>query len=368
VIYLHVPFCHSFCTYCDFYSEICSGERSRQVQNRYLEDVLSEISRRSGEIKESRTSGVSPDTLYIGGGTPSLLPAESFARIVDALGGSPFEEFTIEANPDDIVGKGVGYVRELMEIGVNRISLGVQSFDDGILRWMNRRHDAAGACRAVEIIHEAGLENVSLDLISGLSQLDDRTWEESILKAVSLGARHISAYDLSLEEGSALSEMVEQGRYEMASQEHCRRQYDILCRVLSEKGFRHYEISNFALPGFEAVHNSAYWRRVPYVGLGPGAHSFIFEDGVQKRRWNDQTLEGYGFEEEILDPDDVQTETVMLALRTDRGIVEDVLYRICGPDKVEKMLEEGLLEHSSGRIRIPERHFFVSDDIIGDLI
>ena len=157
MIYVHVPFCHSFCTYCDFYSELCPPGKSQKVQSRYVEQLLAEIERRRDEIASSRHSGDSPDTLYIGGGTPSLLPAEAVGSIVTALGGAPFEEFTIEANPDDIIKNGPAYVKALAETGVNRMSLGVQSFDDGILRWMNRRHDADGACKAVGIIHEAGI-------------------------------------------------------------------------------------------------------------------------------------------------------------------------------------------------------------------
>lgn len=288
MIYLHVPFCGSFCTYCDFYSEIC---RSTQVFNEYADAVIAEIRDRQKELEMNMSARDAVNTLYIGGGTPSVLPLDVLARIVSAVTEpvevtSPFEEFTVEVNPEDIVEKGSEYVRGLLALGVNRISMGVQSFDDGILRWMNRRHDAARAVEAFRILRGSGVRNISIDLIFGLSQLTDEIWKDTIEKALELAPEHISTYQLSIEEGSALAKMVADGRYVEASEEQCRRQYDILCRCLGRSGYHHYEISNFAKPGFEAVHNSAYWRRVPYVGLGPGAHSL----SGNVRSWNSQEL------------------------------------------------------------------------------
>ena len=240
------------------------------------------------------------NTLYIGGGTPSVLPLDVLRRIVDALlssrslrrgentvgAQSPFEEFTVEVNPEDIVEKGGEYVRGLLETGVDRVSMGIQSFDDGILRWMNRRHSAAGAVEAFRILRRCGVRNISVDLIFGLSQLADDVWEDTIERALELAPEHISAYQLSIEEGSALAKLVADGRYVEASDEQCRHQYDVLCQTLRQAGYHHYEISNFARPGFEAVHNNAYWSRVPYIGLGPGAHSLTGDI----RSWNSQEL------------------------------------------------------------------------------
>ena len=305
MIYVHVPFCRSFCTYCGFYSEICrraprsstqapgSREDSRQVQNRLFEEYAAalrdEIAVRSTELVAARRGSAfgpvppsapslsgspAPDTLYIGGGTPSVLPLQVLEDIVGSLGPSEYEEFTIEVNPDDIVSGGPEYVSGLRRLGVNRVSMGVQSFDDGILKWMNRRHDAAGAREAFRLLRACGFDNISIDLIFGLSQLSDDAWADTVLAALALEPEHISAYQLSIEEDSALERMVADGRYVEASDEQCRSQYDTLCRMLAEAGYVHYEISNWARPGREAVHNSAYWRRVPYVGLGPGAHSF----------------------------------------------------------------------------------------------
>ena len=383
MIYVHVPFCRSFCTYCDFYSEICSRTEAQQVQNRfdaYEAALLDEIRRRPPQ------TGGGPRTLYFGGGTPSVLPLETVGRIVGALGEAGYEEFTFEVNPDDIVERGAGYVRGLLALGVNRISMGVQSFDDGILKWMNRRHDAAGARRAFAILREAGVANVSIDLIFGLPQLEDSVWEATVDSALELGAEHVSAYQLSVEEGSALGRMVREGRWSEASDELCRRQYDILCRRLAGAGYRHYEISNWARPGKEAVHNSAYWRRVPYIGYGPGAHSFIVSEGKESRLWNsselaefgaDGILTGWSSSGEALSCSESAEESIMLALRTADGMPLERLRSLCAalqtePGAVDALLSAGSLQTFSRggvtMVRIPEERFFVSDDIISALI
>ena len=273
MIYVHVPFCRSFCTYCDFYSEIACRGKDAEAVERYVSGLCEEAARRRDEIAGT----VATDTLYIGGGTPSVLPLIAFRRILDALGGGrAYSEFTVEVNPEDIVEKGAEYASGLRALGVNRISMGVQSLDDGLLRWMNRRHDADGARKAFRILREAGFDNISVDVIFGISRPDAGTLARTLDELISWGPEHVSAYQLSIEEDSALEKMVADGRYTEASDEQCRGQYDTLCRKLAEAGYVHYEISNWARPGREAVHNSAYWRRVPYVGLGPGAHSLAF--------------------------------------------------------------------------------------------
>ena len=448
MIYLHVPFCESRCTYCGFFSTVIPGNAQKidkgvilsNAKNlcftAFADAVLAEIADRRDEI--ARTLDV--NTLYIGGGTPSVLPLDVLSRIVNVILSnapkidkgvilsnaqksdkkvilsnaknlSPWREFTIEVNPEDIVEKGEEYVRGLLALGVNRVSMGVQSFDDGILKWMNRRHDSATAIEAFRILRHCGVSNISIDLIFGLPQLSEAIWSETIGKALVLGPEHISAYQLSIEEGSALEKLMAKGKFEEASDEQCRRQYDILCERLSQAGYHHYEVSNFALPGREAVHNSAYWRRVPYVGLGPGAHSL---SAGSVRSWNseeiprrmaDGTLQTYSREEEHLTPKDIRIERIMLALRTDTGLPEAELRSLAGDQIVDTLLSEGALVkvedpsvtafpqddteltcHSepcrrtvpeSGRrtvpepgrrIRIPEDHFFTSDDIIRALI
>lgn len=387
MIYLHVPFCGSFCTYCDFYSEIC---RSRQAFNEYADAVIAEIRDRRKELEMNMSAQDAVNTLYIGGGTPSVLPLDVLSRIVGAVSQTErlslvtepvevttptelFDEFTVEVNPEDIVEKGREYVRGLLALGVNRVSMGIQSFNDDTLRWMNRRHDAGNAVKAFHILRESGVRNISIDLIFGISQLTDETWKDTIEKALELSPEHISAYQLSIEEGSALAKMVADGRYVEASEEQCRRQYDILCRCLGRSGYHHYEISNFARPGFEAVHNSAYWSRVPYIGLGPGAHSLTGDI----RSWNSQELphrstDGspatYSRTSETLSPEDIRVERIMLSLRTDKGLEAAELYSLADRTVINSLLSEGALEKQGGSIRIPESRLFTSDEIIRELI
>lgn len=426
MIYLHVPFCGSFCTYCDFYSEIC---RSRQAFNEYADAVIAEIRDRRKELEMNMSAQDAVNTLYIGGGTPSVLPLDVLSRIVGAVSEpvevtTPtelFDEFTVEVNPEDIVEKGREYVRGLLALGVNRISMGIQSFNDDILRWMNRRHDAGNAVKAFHILRESGVRNISIDLIFGISQLTDETWKDTIEKALELSPEHISAYQLSIEEGSALAKMVADGRYVEASEEQCRRQYDILCRCLGRSGYHHYEISNFSKPGFEAVHNSAYWRRAPYIGLGPGAHSLTgnvrswnsqelphrqqdetsscnpdrisscnpdstscqtssrnldvissCNSGLSSRQTSSRNPSGklatYSRTSETLSPEDIRVERIMLSLRTDKGLKATELFSLTDSTVVDALLSEGALERQGASIRIPEDHLFTSDEIVRELI
>ena len=428
MIYVHIPFCRSFCTYCDFYSEVAPKCREREQEQsrmfgRFSEALKQEISLRADEITDEY------NTIYIGGGTPSVLPLSVYSDLVGHLAEvgihPPFKEFTFELNPEDVVEAGEPYIRGLMDLGVDRFSMGVQSFDDGILKWMNRRHDSQTARRAYVILEQAGAENISIDLIFGLPQMDDSMWMDTIANALAISPSgklpcHISAYQLSVEPGSALAAMVEKGVWSEASQEQCARQYGILCDMLARKGYHHYEISNFALPGFEAKHNGAYWRHVPYVGLGPGAHSLLITqsseddspqghgrpdclsvfcskipdpgaasddallitqspegDSLQgyRRQWNEPDLEAYmknptgcrGCEE--LTREQVGMEKVMLELRTSSGAEEDFLLSFCGKSAVDAAMADGnLIRTGNGNLRIPEDRFFISDSIITGLI
>ena len=393
MIYVHIPFCRSFCTYCDFYSEVaakCRGAENERKQEelfgQYADALVAEVKARGQEITDDA------NTLYIGGGTPSVLPLYVFERLLEALRecghGGPYDEFTVEVNPEDIVDKGEDYVRGLLDLGVNRISMGVQSFDDGILKFMNRRHSAAVAREAYAILENAGVRNISVDLIFGLPQLSNNQWKDTLKDVLEISPsgrrpQHISAYQLSVEPGSMLARLVEKGRFEEASDELCERQYSMLCEALVRAGYHHYEISNFAQPGYEAVHNSAYWEHIPYVGFGPGAHSFSDMSRCQcntlvkrpLRQWNRPDLQAYIAdplsvqEYEELEDEQLILEKIMLALRTSEGINAAFLEEYCDPQALARAIEGGsLVRLAGGRIRIPESRFFVSDSIIADIV
>ena len=324
MLYIHVPFCKSFCIYCDFYSETDSS-----LMERYVREVVE-------EIKHNPIQG-GPRTIYIGGGTPSALPAPLLAEISAAAleAAGPVDEFTIEVNPDDITPE---YAAALKRMGATRISMGVQSLDDGMLRWMRRRHTSEGARRAFRTLREAGFTNISLDLIFGVNGMSDEMLARTLDGLQELGPEHISAYQLSVEPGSALGTC---GAYEELPDEDCARQYELICSHLRAAGFVHYEISNWARePRFVAVHNSAYWTREPYVGVGPGAHSLLPDR--RTRRWNTQRLTGWGIEgSETLTDEQVREEEIMLGLRTARGW--------------------------NGTV-IPEKDWFISDSIIASML
>ena len=406
MIYVHVPFCRSFCTYCSFYSEAaprCRKQEDITRQESLFEEYISALEKEIRTRKDDINGVFASDgvnTLYVGGGTPSVLPLHMFERLVAALRemGHPcdFEEFTVEVNPEDIVEKGADYVRGLVALGVNRVSMGVQSFDDAILKWMNRRHSADQAVTAYRMLEEAGVDNISIDLIFGLPQMDEALWRETLSRALSISAsgrppKHISAYQLSVEEDSMLEKLIAKGRWTEAGDEVCERQYDILCEVLKKAGYNHYEISNYALPGFEAVHNSAYWRHKAYVGLGPGAHSYLTNGSMSQpakaelnghiRQWNESSLGDYleaaakgDFsavqESEQLDEEQLVMERVMLGLRTATGVSEAFLREACGDAAVDEALRCGNLVpgDTSEYVRIPENRFFVSDNIISTII
>lgn len=431
MIYVHIPFCKSFCTYCGFYSETSA------CYDRYVEALLGEIDSRKSDFDAT----MDVNTLYIGGGTPSVMPLPLLCRVVEALkdesGSRNFDEFTVELNPEDVIQRGEAYAEALLGMGVTRASMGVQSFDDAVLRWMNRRHDAETAVRAYRILEKSGFRNISIDLIFGLPELgpdsqtrhsdslsgrftghrgkdryvpllDERLWRETILRALDISASgmlpsHISAYQLSVEPDSSLDGMIADGRCREASEESCARQYEILCEELSAAGYHHYEISNFALPGMEARHNSAYWRHVPYVGLGPGAHSLsILPDGHRCRSWNSPDLKLYletfaplgqrdtgcsgqinaEYENlETLSPVQLGIENVMLGLRTSLGCPLPELVSACDRARLDSAISSGRLVPVSGSselsgledgaaqyYRIPEKYFFISDGIISELL
>ena len=271
-IYVHIPFCASRCSYCDFFSTLKLADTGAS----YVEALLAEARLRHGELR-----GEAVKTLYMGGGTPSQLPLALLERFVGGLRGivdlSALEEFTIEANPDDVT---PAWCAALPPLGVNRVSMGVQSFEDAILRSIGRRHTAAQAVGAVANLRGAGIDNISIDLIYGLPGQTVASWTDSVRQALDLHPQHISAYGLTYEQGTRLWHQRERGEVVEVPEEQCLEMCRILVNMLQAAGYEHYEISNFALPDYHSRHNSSYWNDTPYLGLGAAAHSY---DGNVRR-------------------------------------------------------------------------------------
>lgn len=261
-------------------------------------------------------------TIYIGGGTPSVLDTIDIFRILRTIGTNEAEEITMEVNPGDLTEK---YLHELKQCGVNRLSIGVQSFKDHLLQLIGRRHTASQAIDAVRMAQKAGFDNISIDLMYALPTQTESHWQADVALALKLGVQHISTYGLIYEEGTVLTQMREKGEIIPIDEETENKMYDYLCKRLTQEGFVHYEVSNFALPGKEAKHNSSYWDGTPYIGIGAGAHSYI----GNVRSWNPDDLDAYikGIENdslvresETLTEADLYNERIMLGLRTNQGI------------------------------------------------
>lgn len=367
-IYIHVPFCQGRCIYCDFYSTT-EGE---EWKSRYVDALLAELRMRRDELPLARVHSI-----YIGGGTPSQLPARALSGILNEVCRLyPVDsdaEVTVEANPDDVTPE---WLAALSHTPVNRLSMGVQSFDDALLRLIRRRHTAQQAVRAVEQAARHGISNVSIDLIYGLPTQTMEQWQADVRQALALDVQHLSAYSLSYEEGTPLWRMLEQGRIEEADEELSLCMYEHLIDSTRAAGFAHYEISNFCRPGRHSQHNSAYWHGVPYLGFGPGAHSY---DGMRTRRWNLSDLKGYvqaagsmpPHQSEVLTDDELYDETVMTRLRTSEGLSLDLLtaaYRAYCMAQAEPHLRAGRLEQAGSTIRLTRQGIFTSNDIISDLM
>lgn len=321
-VYVHVPFCARRCSYCDFAIAV---RKVTPVQP-FLDALEGELAIRLGD----RIAPAPIDTLYFGGGTPSRLGGEGIARAIEIIRRrftlAAGAEVTIEANPEDIADD---VARRWVAAGVNRISLGVQSFDPGVLRWMHRTHDVAAVHRAVGILASAGIENWSLDLIYALPPEVPRDWARDLDEAIALRPPHISAYGLTVEGGTPLARWRARGEVHDAEDERYEGEFLLAHDRLAAAGYAHYEVSNWALPGRESRHNSAYWRGVPYLGLGPGAHGF---DG-DRRRWNEREFVAWqrrvaGGEDPVggseqLSQAQRDLEGVYVGLRTLQGVVAD---------------------------------------------
>lgn len=360
-VYVHIPYCHSKCAYCDFYSSPRAGTAPRLVAA-----IAKEY-----ELRRNEADGP-VSTVYIGGGTPSVLPDSLLAELVDALP-RPEGEFTIEVNPEDVT---MERVRAWRSMGVNRVSMGVQSLADSELAAIGRRHSAARAMRAAADIREAGITNISLDLICGLPGQTRESWMQSLAAALAFRPEHLSAYILSYEPGTRLTAMLRAGKIRRTDDAVIEGMYSDLRGMAREAGYEHYEISNFALPGFRARHNSGYWAGVPYIGLGPAAHSF---DGATRRINPSSTTDylsalenssvAFAVDEET--DDNRFNDLLVTRLRTAEGLdLSDVPPSRMAALRSDAapLVSSGLLAVSGSRMWIPEEHWLVSDSVISSLM
>ena len=348
-LYVHIPFCKKRCLYCDFFSTTLLERRKA-----YVDALLREIAARKEEAGAIRT-------IYLGGGTPSTLDAEDIQRILRAIGTEQTTEITMELNPGDATET---YLKQIRAAGINRLSIGIQSFQDELLTLIGRRHTAAQALTAVSMAQQAGFDNLSIDLMYALPTQTMEQWKADIETALRLNVQHISSYGLMYEEGTALTRQMESGQLQAIDEDTENAMYDYLCERLQEAGFVHYEVSNFALPGYEAQHNSNYWNGTPYVGIGAGAHTYI---GVE-RSWNPDDLETYirgDFQRasETLTERDCYNERIMLGLRTAKGVAKQDIRA-----DISKYVEAGLLHEKEDRIVATQKGIHILNRIIEDLM
>ena len=350
-LYVHIPFCKKRCLYCDFFSTTLLERRAE-----YVEALLAEIQARKNETGEPIR------TIYLGGGTPSTLEPQDIQRLLEAVGTNEAEEITMELNPGDAIPE---YLRQLREAGINRLSIGIQSFKDHLLELIGRRHNATQAIDAVHMAQEAGFDNISIDLMYALPTQTINQWIADIEIALHLGIQHISCYGLMYEEGTVLTRRMEAGELEAIDEDTENAMYDYLCKRLKESGFVHYEVSNFALPGYEAKHNCSYWNGTPYIGIGAGAHSYV----GKVRSWNASDVEAYiqgtaKREQETLTDKDIYNERIMLGLRTNKGVPRAAIQ-----GDLSTYIAEGLLrETNEGNIVATQSGIHILNRIIEDLM
>ena len=362
-IYIHIPLCASKCAYCDFYS-LPQKKVSADV---LVDSLINEYNHRKPEL-----TGENISTLYIGGGTPSLLPLESMRRLTEAIGTSGLEEFTVEVNPEDIYDE---YVKAIINMGVKRVSMGVQSLIDNELAFIGRRHSAKRAIDAFRTLRDCGITNISLDLIYGLPGQTHESWLNSLIGCLSLEPEHLSAYMLSYEPGTRLSAMLSKGKIKETDEDALSNMYSALCEETSRRGYEHYEISNFSRPGMHSRHNSSYWDGSQYLGIGPGAHSFT--SGM--RRHNPPNLSNYlnarGTGLTVDEPESANerfNDLIITSLRTAKGMN---LQQLAGNGSLDKVmaaarpyLGSGQMVIENDRLRITEEAWLVADAIMMDFI
>ncbi len=369
-IYIHIPFCKKACHYCDFHFST-----SLTYKNELIQQLLMEI-----ELRKEYLKGDVVDTIYFGGGTPSLLSKGELIAILDKIHNTfrvhDTIECTLEANPDDLSSDAL---IALNDAGINRLSIGIQSFFDEDLQYMNRSHDAAQAARCIDAARDAGIENVSIDLIFGYPLLSDDKWKQNIDTALTYEVPHLSCYAMTVEPKTALASFIKSKKTLPINHEQSASQFEYLMKALQAKGYEHYEISNYALSGKRAVHNSNYWKGIPYLGIGPSAHSF---DGVS-RQWNVANNMTYikslgegivPFEQEVLTETQQLNERIMTSLRTMEGF--DMAYHKnkCSMEDafafdktVQHFIQEGLLVAENDVIKLTQQGKLFADYVAGEL-
>ncbi len=374
-VYVHIPFCHRKCIYCDFYSV---GDRLADWST-YIGAILKELEDRANELDE-----LTVISLYIGGGTPSLIPEPNFIQLCQGINSVlrkkniAISEFTIEINPDDVC---ESKARSWKEAGVNRVSMGIQSLVDPELKIIGRRHDSKCALNAYSILRNV-FDNISLDVMFGLPEQTLESLEETIDGIIKMYPQHISAYSLMYEERTAITSMRAKGVIKESPEDVSVEMFRFINRKLSDAGYERYEFSNYALPGFYSEHNSGYWNNMPYIGLGAGAHSY---DGKNIRKWNQPSIKLYQTywngdhsveiaDKEQLSEDEVREEMIMTRLRTSKGLNLTEFKKRFGnascnrlTEDAKKFIKAGLLEFDGDFLRFTEDGVMVSDEVISEI-
>lgn len=371
MIYIHIPFCKQKCSYCNFHFST-----SLNFKDEMLSAMKAEIMLRKDEL-QNRTL----KSLYFGGGTPSILSVDEINSLMDeVLRYFSFEkdiEITLEANPDDL---DKNFLKQLAGTPVNRLSIGTQSFFEEDLKLMNRAHSASEAESSIKRAQDYGFENLSIDLIYGSPTSNLEIWKENLNKSIALEVPHISSYALTVEPKTALENWISKGKVKSPREEEQNREFYYLSDFLKDHGFEHYEVSNFAKPGFYSRHNSAYWKYQEYLGIGPSAHSY---NGFDIRSWNVANNQQYikklndkllAKEEEILSQEDQFNEMIMIGLRTIWGVDLESLKNKFSDKVLEHFqreikpkMQEGILTIENDHLKIPEKHWFMADGIASDL-
>lgn len=374
-LYVHIPFCATRCSYCGFYSTT-----KLDLQDRYVDSLCREIALRkeylSSYSTDSKAANTIIRTIYIGGGTPSQLSRYSLEKLFHAIDTylecSP-EEVTMEVNPDDVTND---LAETISALHINRVSMGAQTFDDNRLKFLNRRHKSFQVERAIDILHEHGVENISIDLMFGFPGQTCDSWKEDVRRAINLDIQHISAYSLMYEEGTKLYRMLKENMIKEIDEEVSLNMYNELINILCGAGYEHYEISNFAKKGYRAQHNSSYWHDIPYLGIGAAAHSY----NLKSRQWNVSDINKYiesishdtvPFTFESIDADTHYNDIVTTELRTSEGID---LSRL--DDKYMQYIVKQAARHvadktvviNDGHLKLTREGLYISDMIMSDLM